>query len=156
MREIEELLAEIPSLAGLPAGQDALVAGCGRNIVFEAGTHIFREGDQADTFYAIRRGSVALELAAPPRASLIVETLHAGDILGWSWLFPPNRAKFDARASDEVHAIAFDGACLRGKCEADHALGYELMKRFGAVITDRLQATRVRLLDVYGTPGAGA
>lgn len=154
MREIEELLAEIPSLAGLSDDQAALVAGCGHNIVCETGTHIFREGDPADCFYAIRRGSVALELAAPPRAALILETLHSGDVLGWSWLFPPYRVKFDARASEEVHAIAFDGACLRGKCEADHALGYELMKRFAAVMTHRLQTTRVRLLDVFGTPGA--
>ena len=149
-------IRDSPSLAGLPAGQRALIAGCGRNIVCEAGTHVFREGDRADSFYAIRRGSVALELAAPPRAALILETLHAGDVLGWSWLFPPYRVKFDARASEEVHAIAFDGGCLRGKCEADHALGYELMRRFAAVMTDRLQTTRVRLLDVYGTPGAGA
>lgn len=154
MREIEELLGEIPSLAGLPLEQAALVAGCGRNILTEAGTHLFREGDSADTFYAIRRGSVALEMAAPPRAPLIVETMHAGDVLGWSWLFPPYRIQFDARASEEVHAIAFDGACLRGKCEADHALGYELMGRFAAVMTQRLQATRMRLLDIYGTTDA--
>ena len=155
MRPIEELLEEIPTLAGLGDEHRALVAGCGRNAVCEAGTDLFREGEAATTFYAIRRGSVALEMNAPPRPPLIIETLHGGDVLGWSWLFPPHRTKFDARAIEEVHAIAFDGACLRGKCEADHALGYELMRRFAAVITNRLQATRLRLLDVYGTSDAG-
>ena len=150
MRAVEDLLAEIPSLAGLAPEQSSLIAGCGRNVVFDSGAHLFLEGDRADAFFAIRSGSVALEIAAPPRSALIVETLHSGDVLGWSWLFPPYRTQFDARAAEEVHAIAFDAACLRGKCEADNALGYELMRRFAALMTDRLQATRLRLLDVYG------
>ena len=155
MRPIEDLMEEIPTLARLSHEHRALVAGCGRNTAWEAGAHLFRDGEAATTFYAIRRGAVALEMSAPPRAPLIVETLHGGDVLGWSWLFPPHRTQFDAHAIEEVHAIAFDGACLRGKCEADHALGYELMRRFAAVITNRLQATRVRLLDVYGTTDGG-
>ena len=75
-------------------------------------------------------------------------------MLGWSWLVPPYRARFDARAVGTVHAVAFDGACLRGKCETDSELGYELHRRFVVVITERLQATRMRLLDVYGDPVA--
>ena len=71
-----------------------------------------------------------------PRRTLVIETLHAGDVLGWSWLFPPYRIRYDARAMEEVHAIAFDGACLRQKCDADHDLGYELMRRFAQIITD--------------------
>ena len=118
---------------------------------FDAGEYIFREGDAADVFYVVREGTVALELYMPPRQAVTIETLHEGDLLGWSWLFPPYKWTFDARAVEPCRAIAFDGACLRGKCEANHELGYELMLRFAAVMIRRLQATRVRLLDVYGS-----
>ena len=80
----------------------------------------------------------------------MIETLHAGDPVGWSWLFAPYRWQLDARALEPCELIGFDGACLRGKCEADHELGYQLMRRFAANLVDRLQATRLQLLDVYG------
>lgn len=98
----------------------------------------------------IRRGAVAIETFVPPRHAVTIETIHEGDLLGWSWLVPPYRTVFDARALGSVGAIAFDGACLRGKCEEDPVLGQELMRRFAQVIVERLQATRLRLLDVYG------
>jgi CRP-like cAMP-binding protein len=148
MKTIADLLNEVPTFVGLSEQHRELIAGCGRNVVFERGDYLFREGDPANAFYAIRGGAVALELGTP--ATLVIETLHAGDVLGWSWLFPPYRIRYDARAMEELHAIAFDGACLREKCDADHDLGYELMKRFAQIITERLQATRLRLLDVYG------
>jgi CRP/FNR family cyclic AMP-dependent transcriptional regulator len=154
MRSIADLLAEIPVLVGLSEEHRELIAGCGENVIFDPGEHIFREGEPANRFFALRRGSVALEFVPPAAPPLVVETLHVGDVLGWSWLFPPYRVRYDARAMDDVHAIAFDGACLRGKCEEDHDLGYELMRRFAEVITERLQATRIRLLDVYGPPAS--
>ena len=154
MKSLADLLAEFPLLADLSEAQRATVAGCGTNVVFPDGVALFREGDDADTFFAVRRGAVALEIASPARGPLAIETLHEGDVVGWSWLFAPYRTRFDARARGEVHAIAFDGACLRGKCEADHELGYELMRRFASVLTDRLQATRMQLLDLYGAPAA--
>jgi len=155
MKTVADLVGEVGAFAGLRPEQLELVAGCGRNEVIAEGDYAFREGDVADTFYVVRSGRVALEVDAPARRPLIIETLGPGELLGWSWLFEPNRVRFDARAVETVHAIAFDGACLRGKCEADHELGYELVRRFAAVITERLQATRVRLLDVYGVPGGG-
>jgi CRP-like cAMP-binding protein len=150
MKSIADLISEIPTFVGLSEEHRELIAGCGQNMVFEAGDYVFREGDPANTFYAIRGGAVALELGAP--STLVIETLHPGDVLGWSWLFAPYRVRYDARAMEQLHAIAFDGACLRDKCDADHDLGYELMKRFAQIITERLQATRLRLLDVYGPP----
>ncbi len=78
------------------------------------------------------------------------QTVAEGDVLGWSWLFPPYRWVFDAQALELTRALVFDGTCLRGKCEDDHNLGYELMKRFAHVVVQRLQATRLQLLDVYG------
>jgi CRP-like cAMP-binding protein len=149
-RQLEAILAEIPFLKGMGPDRLSLIAGCGSNVHFDAGEVVCREGDPADTFYVVRHGSVAIELHAPARSPMTVETVEAGDILGWSWLFPPYRWHFDARALSAVRATAFDGACLRGKCEDDPALGYDLMKRFAQVFTERLHWTRLRLLDVYG------
>jgi len=149
-RSIDEIIAAMPTFAGLDPAWLDFIAGCGRNQGFEAGEHLAREGEDADVFFAIRRGRVALEVAAPGAGTLMIETLEGGDVVGWSWLFPPHRWSFDVRAVEPVRAIAFDGACLRGKCEDDLALGYELMRRFAGVMLDRLQATRLQLLDVYG------
>ena len=154
MRTIVDLVTEIGIFAGMRDEHLELIAGCGRNEVIGDGKYAFRQGDPANTFFAIRTGMVALEIAAPARPRLVIETLEPGDVLGWSWLVPPYRVRFDARAVDTVHAVAFDGACLRGKCETDSELGYELYRRFAVVITERLQATRMRLLDVYGDPVA--
>lgn len=150
IRQLEEILADVPFLAGMSPERLALVAGCGSNVSFAAGETIFREGDPADTFYVIRHGTVAIELHLPARGAMTVETIDAGEVIGWSWLFPPYRWHFDGRALSEVRATAFDGACLRGKCDADPALGYDLTKRFAQVFSERLQWTRLRLLDVYG------
>jgi len=152
MRSIEDLVGELPTFAGLSPAQRELIAGCGSNRVFEAGEHLAREGDAADAFFVIRHGRVALELAASAKGALMISTLGEGAVVGWSWLFPPHRWSFDARALEQVRAVAFDGACLRGKCDADHELGYVLMRRFAAVMLERLQATRLQLLDVYGGP----
>ena len=150
MQEIDELLEEIDVFRGLCDEHLDLIAGCALNRVFADGDHLLREGEPADEFFAIRHGTVALETFVPQRGAMTIETLHGGDVLGWSWLVPPHRVVHDARALGVVRAIAFDGACLRGKCDEDSRLGYELMKRFTEVIVERLQATRLRLLDVYG------
>jgi len=150
MQGIEGLLAEVPVFAGLGVRELETVAGCGHNVRFEAGRQLFREGDAADTFYVVRHGSVALETYVPARGPMMIETIESGEVIGWSWLFEPYRWHFDARALTQVRATAFDGACLRGKCDADPALGYALMRRFAQVMIERLQWTRLRLLDLYG------
>jgi CRP-like cAMP-binding protein len=137
-------------LQGLDAESLELLAGCASNVAFDEGEVLFREGDEANTFYVIRGGAVALEIFAPARGGMTVETIGPGEVVGWSWLFPPYRWHFDARALSHVRATALDGACLRGKCDDDPALGYELMKRFSQVMIERLQWTQLRLLDVYG------
>lgn len=149
-QSLETVLAGVPGFASLDTEQVALVAGCARNVHFEAGAQVFREGDAADTFWVVRQGSVALEAFAPPHGSVAIDTIEAGELLGWSWLFPPYRWHFDARALTAVRATAFDGACLRAKCDEDPRLGYKLMALFAQVLIDRLQSTRFRLLDVYG------
>ena len=149
-RPLESLLAEVPLFEGLGDDVLALLAGCAGNVHFNDGAYLFREGDAADVFYVVRHGSVAIEAFVPARGAALIETIDEGEVLGWSWLFPPYRWHFDARALGTVRATAFDGACLRGKCEDDSRLGYELMRRFAQIAIDRLQSTRFRLLDVYG------
>jgi CRP/FNR family cyclic AMP-dependent transcriptional regulator len=150
VQTIADLTAESASFAGLERRHLDLIAGCGSTARFAAGERLFRTGDAADRFYLIRHGAVALELLAAEHQPLTIETLHDGEIAGFSWLFEPHRWVFDARATVDTSAIAFDGACLRGKCDVDHELGYQLMRRFAATLVDRLQATRLQLLDVYG------
>jgi CRP/FNR family transcriptional regulator, cyclic AMP receptor protein len=154
MERLDAMLAEIRFFAGLGAGRLDLLAGCAHNVHFDEGAVLFREGDPADVFYALRHGSVALETFVPARGGMTIETVESGEVVGWSWLFPPYRWHFDARALTPVRATSFDGACLRGKCDADPALGYDLMQRFAQVMMERLQWTRLRLLDVYGGNGS--
>ncbi len=152
---LDELIAHSPVFAGLEQEHLQLIAGCAVNERFDAGAELFREGAPADRFFLIREGAVALQVDAPGRGALVIETLHAGEVVGWSWLFEPYRWQFDARATVATAAVAFDGACLRGKVESDHELGYQLMRRFAASMIERLQATRMQLLDVYGHAGVG-
>ncbi|HEY7708156.1 MAG TPA: cyclic nucleotide-binding domain-containing protein [Gaiellaceae bacterium] len=152
IRDVEELLVESRLFADLSEEHLRTIAGCASIAHFED-EHVFREGGDADTFYVIRSGSVALETHVPGRGPARLMTLHSEDVLGWSWLFPPYRWHLDARAIGHVRAIAFDGACLRQKSVADHELGYELLRRFAEVIVSRLQATRMQLLDVYHHDG---
>ena len=150
-KDIEALLAEHPFFKDMLPKYRTLIAGCGKNVVFAAGELIAKDTEPADQFFAIRHGRVSIELHSPERGSLILQTLEAGDIVGWSWLFPPYRWTFDVRAIEQVRAISFDGACLRGKCERDPAMGYDFMKRFAQTFMQRLQAARLQLLDLYGS-----
>ena len=156
MQTLDELIGESPAFAGLDLAQLRTVAGCARNERVATGSYLLREGDPADRFFLIRHGSVALEVHAPGRGTIVIETLAPGEVVGWSWLFAPHRWHFDGRAAEPCALVAFDGACLRGKCESDHDLGYALMSRFASMIVDRLQATRVQLLDLYGNARTSA
>ncbi len=150
METLEKTLAEHPFFHGLEPRYLQLAVGCASNVRFDAGEFILREGEEANHFFLIRQGRVALEVYAPNRGSIAIQTLEEGDILGWSWLIPPYQWRFDARAVELTRAIALDGKCLRAKCEEDHDLGYELLKRFAAILGRRLDATRFQLLDLYG------
>jgi CRP/FNR family transcriptional regulator, cyclic AMP receptor protein len=150
VRTLDALITESPVFAGLDGDEVELVAGCASNVVFPAGERLFREGDPADVFFLVRHGLVALDAYVPNRGQVTVETLGAGEIVGWSWLLPPNRWHFTGRALEPVRAVSFDGACLRRKCEEDPLLGYDLLTRFSQVLVGRLQATRLQLMDVYG------
>ena len=154
VQTIRELLAAQPVLAGLEPGDLDLIAGCGRLEVMEPGTPLAREGDPAERFFVLRAGRVGLEIASPT-GPLLVETLESGDIVGWSWIFPPHRWVYDVEVLERAHLVVIDAGCLRQKCDADPAFGYRVMKRFAQVVAERLAATRLRLLDLYGNSVAG-
>ena len=149
METLERILSEHAFFSNLASPYANLITSCASNVRFEAGAYIFREGGQANEFYLLRSGKVALEIFPPQRKPFVIATAGEGEILGWSWLLPPYQWKFNARAIQATRAIALDGKCLRTKCEANHDLGYELLKRFAQVIEKRLEATRLQLLDVY-------
>ncbi len=153
---LERILAQHPFFADMSETARNLIAGCATNQVFHDGERILREGEPADTFYLVRHGAVALEINVPGREPLVIETLGDGEVMGWSWLVPPYRIRFDSRAVGLVRTISIDGKCLRGKCEEDCALGYEFYKHFLPVVVDRLTAARLQMMDIYGHPSAYA
>jgi len=154
IEDIARLVASHPVLADLPGDTAALVSGCARNVSVAEGQHLLVEGEPAGSLYLLRRGRVSLEIRSPGRGPLVIDVLGPGEALGWSWMFPPYRWNFDARAIEPVGAIAVDASCFRGKMESDPAFGYALQRRFTAIVLDRLQATRLRLLDLYGSAQA--
>jgi CRP/FNR family cyclic AMP-dependent transcriptional regulator len=144
------ILAAHPFFKGMEPIYHELFVDCASNVRFEAGEYIFREGGEANQFYLIRHGRVAVEISTPERGSVIIQSLGEGDVLGWGWMIPPYRWRFDARAVDLTRAIALDGRCLRERSEADHDLGFQLMKRAAHIMEERFEATRLQLLDMYG------
>jgi CRP/FNR family transcriptional regulator, cyclic AMP receptor protein len=138
---------EHPFLAGLP--RVLALQECARATSFTPGSRIFEENGEADRFWLIHTGRVALDLHTPGRGDVVIETLGDGDVLGWSWLFPPYRWHFGAIALTGTDAIEIDAASVRSACFADPVLGHALTGRFLGVMADRLQAARIRLLDLY-------
>jgi len=150
METLEPILAAHPFFHGLKPEYLSLITGCASNVRFKADEVIYKEGDAANYFYLIRQGKVGLQIHAPQKGYITIQTIGEGDILGWSWIVPPYKTRFTAMTFEETRAVALDGKCLRGKCDDDYRLGYEFYKRFTDIIVQRLQATRLQLLDVYG------
>jgi CRP/FNR family cyclic AMP-dependent transcriptional regulator len=151
METIEPLLAQHPLFTGLEPKYLQLIVGCASNVRFDPGHYIGRDGEEVNEFFLIRHGSVALETYSPVKGPITIHTLHAGDVLGWSWLVWPYRSHFDARAVELVRGIRLDGKCLRQKCDQDPLLEREMLKRFVPIIVDRLEAVTMQLLDVYAS-----
>jgi CRP/FNR family transcriptional regulator, cyclic AMP receptor protein len=149
---LEPFLAEHPFFRGLEPDYVKLLTGCASNVRFDAGQFIFKMGQPANHFHVIRSGKVAVEIPKPQGGAITIATLGDGEVIGWSWLFPPYEWNYDIRALELTRALALDAKCLRGKCDADPKLGYELMKRFSEIMIDRMNATRMQLLDLYGKP----
>src|SRR5438046_7918509 len=138
-----------PFLAGMSRTQLALLTDCAVATDFKKGQTVLREGEFANRFYLIESGKVALESGADIGEPVVIETIGPGDLLGWSWMFPPYVWQFTARAVEPTTAIFFYGTILREYCEKDHSLGYELFKRMSVVMIKRLQAARRQMLSVH-------
>ena len=151
-QSLAKIINEHPFFVGLEPGFCDLVSGCARNVRFEDGAYLFRRGEPADQFFLVREGRVELQVAAAGGKAITFLTIGDNEVVGLSWLIPPYRWSIDAKAIGRVRAIGIDARCLRGKCEADHHLGYELMKRFTSVLIERLNAARLQALDIYGVP----
>ncbi len=150
VESLERIVGEHRFFAGVNDAFRKLVTGCAKNVRFEAGQYLFHENEATNEIFFVRHGRVALEILSPERGPLTFQTVGPDEVIGLAWLVPPYRWRFDARALELTRAISIDAKCLRDKCEADHDLGYEMMKRFTPVLEDRLHTARLQVLDVYG------
>lgn len=149
MSSIQSQLAENPALKELSSEHLGILADCAHHVDFPTGKFLFWTEGSADRFYILQAGSVSLQVQPPYSKPILIGTVHSGDILGWSWLYPPYKWHFDAQATEPIEAIQLDARCVRQKCESDHELGYHLLRIFSKIMMDRLQATRLQLLDIY-------
>lgn len=145
-------LAGFSLLATLTEAQRAAIGELAHEVTFTAGQRLFDEGQEARGCWLIRTGAVNLETVAPGRPHLIVQTLGADDVLGWSWFIEPRQWHFGAVATEASTAVEFDTDRLRELAATDTALGYQLARGLFEALLQRLQNTRARLLDLYGSP----
>ena len=147
-----EQLTGFALLDRLSAKQQAMIAHAVEVVAIPAGTRLFDEGQPAAGCWLIRTGAVALETSIPGRGQIVVQTLGPGDVLGWSWLVPPHHWHFTAVTKLPVTALRLDTDRLRELAQQDPALGYPLALGLFEILLARLQDTRARLLDLYGSP----
>ncbi|MFC7842689.1 Crp/Fnr family transcriptional regulator [Streptomyces sp. NPDC001046] len=139
----------------LPAEHRDRLMSLAREVSFEAGTRIFEEGRRADRFWIIRTGTVQLDLHIPGRSSAVIESLSHGELLGWSWHFAPYTWQLGAETLSPVRAWEFDAEAVRAACAQDPEFGRAIATWVGRVVAHRLQASRIRLLDLYAPYGSG-
>lgn len=152
MSDIVQQLREHPFARGFSEEQLARLGECVRGEeTFAEDEFIFRAGSLAQRLYLVTDGEVALEIHSPGRPPGIVQTVAGGEVLGWSWYFEPYRWSFDARAITPTRVITLSGRQIRECADGDRDLGFLLLRRMAQVLVDRLQATRLQLLDVYGS-----
>lgn len=148
-----EALAEHEFFADLAPEYIDFVAEHAETVHLQPDHVLFREDKAADRFYLLKSGRVTIEIPAISGPALDVQTLEPGQILGWSWLIPPYRWSFQARAEEPTELLAFDGDAIRERCEREPAFGYEILKRFSALMSDRLKAARRKMMDEWNPPG---
>jgi CRP/FNR family cyclic AMP-dependent transcriptional regulator len=147
-------LAAHPFLRGMSRDQLSVLAETACDVSFLAKHRLFDDGGNATRFWLIQSGHVSLDLDVPGEGPVIIETIGMGELLGWSWLFPPFKWAFGAAAATAVEAFEFDARAVRDLCTADPALGYELNQRITEVLAKRLRATRIRLITRSGYSAA--
>lgn len=145
MEGLERIVREHSFFSGMKREYTDIISGCAKNVRFEAGDYLFHEGECADQLYLLRSGRVALEVETG--GEVVLQTVGESEIVGASWLVPPYRRGLSAKALELTRAISLDATCLRGKCEDNHDLGYEMMKRFMPILIQRLRAARLQILE---------
>jgi CRP/FNR family transcriptional regulator, cyclic AMP receptor protein len=151
-RQQTSVLGAQPFLRGMPSAQLATLAELCEHVSIPSRKRLFDEGAQADRFWIIDAGQVMLDASVPGQGRVIIETLGRGDVIGLSWMLPPYQWRFGAVATQPTQAFVFDARAVRAACELDPLLGYELSRRFSAVVVNRLQATRARLIEACSRP----
>ena len=151
--EIEGILAEQPFFAGLKAADLSFLANAAERRPLRKDQILFRYGAPADEFYLVLSGSVTLEVAAIEGPALVLQSVGTGAVLGWSWLIPPYKWSFQARSNEETEVLAFDGKAVLARCEADPAFGYDVLKRFSTLMSERLGYARERMMEAWNPPG---
>jgi CRP/FNR family transcriptional regulator, cyclic AMP receptor protein len=149
MENLQRVLLEHRFLQELTHDEARVLVGCAKNQHIKAGQFLFREGTEATDFFLLRRGRVSLESHIPGRGAMQMETIEPGDIVGLSWLCAPHEYHLDARATESVVALVFNGKCLRSKMDADPRLGFLVTKRLLEETAKRLQRVRLQRLDIY-------
>lgn len=142
--------ADHPFLIGLDEEHIETLSACvaGRSN-WRAGESVLLRGDPAEVCHLIADGTIAIEIRGPGAAPRTIQTLHGGDVLGWSWLLEPHLWTFDARAVKEASAFTLDATLLRGAIDGNPEFGIQLVRRVAKAIVNRLKATRLQVLDVY-------
>ena len=149
IKSMKEVISTQPFFKGLDDQYLKLFAGCASNKMFKEGEFLLTENKPSTQFFIIEEGKAVIEVFAGNKGTIRVQTLSDGDLVGWSWLFPPYKNQFDAMALSLTKVIAFEGSCLQKKCKDDYKFGYEMLRRMTAVIIDRLRNTRLQLIDIY-------
>ncbi len=151
MENLEALLAEHPFFKGMTPDHLKAVAACGRWEQFKAGDFLCRESEEAQVFFVILSGSVSVEIFSARRGPLTTTTVEDGEVLGWMWFDKPLHWHLDARARQVTRVVALEVRPLIRKCEEDHDLGYEIMKRYAHYLAVQFRVTKLQLVDMYGT-----
>ncbi|RKX33527.1 MAG: Crp/Fnr family transcriptional regulator [Verrucomicrobia bacterium] len=147
---LKDILATHPLLRKLSPDTRSLLHDCAIEVSIKKDEYLLKTGENADRFYLVQHGSVALQIYDPRIGSIEFMTVQENDVVGWSWMFPPCRWHFDAMAKEDVSAVQVDGVQLLLRCETDYRIGYQLMSCFSQIMMERLVAARLQMLDLYG------
>ena len=150
MENVADVLAQHPFFRGLAPRHLAEVAACGSRVQFKAGEFLCRENEEATRFFIITQGRITVEIFSYRRGPVTIQTLEGDDVLGWLWFEKPYHWHLDARAAQLTRVVALDVKALMARCEADHELGFELMKRYAHSLAVKFRVTKLQLVDIYG------
>ncbi len=151
--KIDKYLSKQEFFAGLSTEFIDFLASCARERQIDRDQIVFHHGERARAFYLVCEGRVAVQIPAITGPTLEVQSLGEGEVLGWSWLIPPYRWNFQAKAEEPSELLEFDGQALLARCEEDPKFGYELLKRFAGLMSERLDAARQKMMDQWNPPG---